>query len=265
MDVDVDGCVLRVGITGDGPTVLLIHGTAAALWGEVIERLALDHRVVEYDRRSFGGSVAEPLADTRRHTRDAAVLLERLASGPAVVVGWSMGGVIALDLVCCRPELVSGVVVIEAPLFAKRRPRPDQVAGVIRAKLAAARGDSRAGATHFLNWALQRQGQKVSDLHRLPDPLREVVLANAAAIVREIDAGTGEAELTPSVLRGVNCPVRWLHGDSSAASFRTAARRAVRLLPNMTVVPVAGAGHMVQLDRPDAVVTAVGALPLAAR
>lgn len=260
-DVVVDGCRLRVTATGRGPAVLLIHGSAAALWGQVADRLALDRQVIEYDRRSFGGSVAEPLADLRRHTRDAAAVLEqRGASGPAIVIGWSIGGVIALDLAMARPDLVAGVVVIEAPLFAKRRPRLDMVLGIARAKLATRRGDPQSGALHFLNWALQRRGERISDLERLPDSWREAMLANAAAILREIDAGTGEAELSPAALSGLACPVQWLHGDRSAASFPAAARRASRLLPNLTVVPVSDAGHVLHYDQPDAVLNALAAL-----
>jgi pimeloyl-ACP methyl ester carboxylesterase len=87
-DVVVDGCRLRVTSTGRGPAVLLIHGTAASLWGQVVERLVVDHEVIEYDRRSFGGSVAEPLADTRRHTHDAAEVLQRRACGPGTSGCW---------------------------------------------------------------------------------------------------------------------------------------------------------------------------------
>jgi len=65
--------------------------------------------------------------------------------------------------------------------------------------------------------------------------------------------------------RGLTCPVRWLHGDRSAASFRTAARRATRLIPNLTVVLVADVGHMLHHDQPDEVVNAVAALELATR
>lgn len=99
----------------------------------------------------------------------------------------------------------------------------------------------------------------------MPDPWRKAILANAAAILAEIDAGTGEAELSEAALRGLTCPVRWLHGDRSAASFRAAARRATRLIPNLTVVPVHDAGHVIQYDQPDAVVNVVADLALATR
>jgi hypothetical protein len=89
------------------------------------------------------------------------------------------------------------------------------------------------------------------------------MLATAPAILREIDAGTGEA--SPAAQRGLICPVRWLHGDRTAASFRAAARRAMRLIPNLTVVPLFDAGHVLQYDQPDAVVRAVADLVLSTR
>ena len=254
--LEVDGCRLHVQEAGQGPGVLLVHGTAANLWGELPGLLAADHRVVSYDRRSFGHSSNPPLASLRRHTQDAARILECGTGGPSVVVGWSIGGVIALDLAATRPELVTAVVVIEAPLFAKRRPRPDQLRGIVGAKFQDARGRQREGAERFLRWALQRRGED-NDLDRLPAPLREAMLANAAAKLREIDAGTGERELSAEVLARLRCPIRWLYGDLSARSFAAAAHRARTHLPQVTIVPVQRSGHLMQYDRPDAVVQAV--------
>ena len=199
--------------------------------------LAADHRVMSYDRRSFGRSVSAPVASLRRHTQDAVRLLESLAEGASTLVGWSAGGLIALDLAATSPELVSGVVVIEAALFAKRRLSPDQLRMIVAAKLQSARGRPRDGAERFLRWALQRRGES-NDLDRLPEPWREAMLANAATILREIDGGTGERELGRGALAGVRCPVRWLYGDRSARTFEAAARRARSHIPQVSVVPV---------------------------
>jgi pimeloyl-ACP methyl ester carboxylesterase len=70
--------------------------------------LTSDHRVVNSDRRSFGRSANAPLANLRRHTQDAAGILESLNQGPSTVVGWGFGGLIAVDLAATRPDLVSG-------------------------------------------------------------------------------------------------------------------------------------------------------------
>ena len=84
--------------SGSGePAVLLVHGTAAALWGDLADRLAPAHRVVDYDRRGYGGSHGPAPQSITEHTADAVGLLDRLGIGSAVVVGWSVGGIIALD------------------------------------------------------------------------------------------------------------------------------------------------------------------------
>jgi pimeloyl-ACP methyl ester carboxylesterase len=252
----IDGCELHTEGSGSGPGVLLVHGTAANLWGDLPGMLTSDHRVVTYDRRSFGRSASAPLADLRRHTLDAAGVLESFTEGSSTVVGWSFGGLIALDLAATRPDLVSGVVIIEAPLLIKYRPRLDLVGGVVAAKFQAARGRPREGADRFLRWALQRRGES-NDLDRLPAAWREAMLGNAAAILRELDSGTGERELGKGALSDVRCPVRWLYGDRSARTFEDAARRAQSHLSQVTLVPVARAGHVIQFDRPDAVAEAV--------
>jgi pimeloyl-ACP methyl ester carboxylesterase len=262
--LEIDGCQLHVEGSGSGPGVLLVHGTAANLWGDLPAMLSSDHRVVNYDRRSFGRSVNAPLANLRRHTRDAAGVLESLDEGPSTVVGWSFGGLIALDLAATRPDLVSGLVIIEAPLFLKYRPRFDLVRGVVAAKFQAARGRPREGADRFLRWVLQRRGEG-NDLDRLPVAWREAMLGNAAAILRELDSGTGEHELGKGALSDVRCPIRWLYGDRSARTFEDTARRAPSHFAQVTLVPVARAGHVVQFDRPDAVADAVRRVAVAAR
>jgi pimeloyl-ACP methyl ester carboxylesterase len=261
--LEIDGCELHVEGSGSGPGVLLVHGTAANLWGDLPEMLTSDHRVVTYDRRSFGCSTNAPLANLRRHTQDAAGVLESFTEGPSTVVGWSFGGLIALDLAATRPELVSGVVIIEAPLF-ERWPRPDLIRGIVAAKFQAARGRPREGADRFLRWALKRRGEG-NDLDRLPVAWREAMLANAAAILREIDSGTGERELGEGAIADILCPVRWLYGDRSARTFEKAARRAQSHIAQVTIVPVARAGHVIQFDRPDAVAEAVRHVATAAR
>src|SRR4051812_15389764 len=115
--VTVDGVDLDYEERGSGPPVLLVHGTAARLWGAAIDELAPCGRVIDYDRRSFGASVHPPPADLGRHREDAAALLRALDLPPALVVGWSIGGVVALDLAIEHPELVRALVLIEPPLY----------------------------------------------------------------------------------------------------------------------------------------------------
>jgi pimeloyl-ACP methyl ester carboxylesterase len=83
-----------------------VHGSGsyADVWSPVVEGLARSCRVIAYDRRGFARSSAAPRGRLADQARDAAELLEALSASPATVVGWSAGGVIALDLAASLPR-----------------------------------------------------------------------------------------------------------------------------------------------------------------
>jgi pimeloyl-ACP methyl ester carboxylesterase len=97
-----------------GPPVLLLHGWTVGAdlnfftsYGDLAERyriLALDHRGHGRGLRSQQPFSLEDCAD------DAAALLRQLEAGPAVLVGYSMGGAVALLLWGRHRELVAGMV-----------------------------------------------------------------------------------------------------------------------------------------------------------
>lgn len=107
--------------TGVGQPLVLLHGGFLdhRMWDDQIPTLAARHRVITPDARGHGRSAnaTEPF----RHTDDLAALLRHLDIGPAVLVGVSMGGSIAVDTALEHPELVSAVVVSGAgtsePIF----------------------------------------------------------------------------------------------------------------------------------------------------
>src|SRR5687767_3123685 len=97
--VDVDGRRLATWDRGEGTPLLFIHGvgTSGALWQSDLGALVTYCRVIVYDRRGYGRSSESP-GDWESHREDAAALLEKLCAEPAVVVGYSGGAMIALDL-----------------------------------------------------------------------------------------------------------------------------------------------------------------------
>jgi pimeloyl-ACP methyl ester carboxylesterase len=253
--VQMDGVGIDYDERGAGPTVLLVHGTAARLWGSVGDELGDAARTVAYDRRSFGASVHPPVTDLTRHRDDAAALLAALGAGPAVVVGWSVGGVVALDLALTHPELVRALVLVEPPLHAKRRPTLRMVRAIASAQVLGRLGRPEAGARAFLRWALARRGGG-DDFDRVPPEWRAAMLANAAAIVAEVRAGTGE-HLDRARLAGLRVPVTVLVGSESDPVFGACARRLAAVVPGAELREVPGSGHVMQRDRPDVLVDAV--------
>ena len=235
----------------EAPPILLIHGTAPAAWGELPERLGSRHRVAAYDRRGFMASPHAPVADLRRHAEDARELL----SGPTIVVGWSIGGVIALELAVRWPELVGGLVLLEPPLRIKRHPTVGMVRAILGAKARAAVGRPEAGGERFLAWALSRRDGS-EDTDRLGPDYRERVRSCGRAIVRELDGGTGE-HLDMDALRRVDVPTLVLRGTESAPELGAAAHRVVETVGSAELLDVPGSGHAIAADAPGAVADAV--------
>ncbi|MBI5104896.1 MAG: alpha/beta hydrolase [Solirubrobacterales bacterium] len=255
--LDVDGTTLAYEVHGTGPPILLVHGTAARLWGGLVAALEPLGRVVEYDRRSFGASAGPTPPSLATHREDAAALLRAIAGEPAVVVGWSMGGVISLDLAVAHPDLVRGLVLIEPPLHLKRHPAPRMLRAIAGAAVLSRVGDDWAGARVFGSWALGRRDGP-GDLARLPPEWVAVLRANATAIVGELRLGTGE-HVREADLGRVRAPTVVLQGAESDVLYERAAQRIARAVPGATLRVVDGTGHLLHADRPGVVAEAVRA------
>lgn len=118
-ELAVPGGTLVVGEwTGSGTPVLLLHGITAHHrgWDLVADALP-GRRVLAPDLRGRGRSqVAAGPWGMARHADDAALLLETLGAGPAVVVGHSMGGFVAAVLAHRHPHLVERLVLVDGGL-----------------------------------------------------------------------------------------------------------------------------------------------------
>ena len=100
-DMPVEGGALRVADVGDGPMVLGIHGlTASSISMQPTARGWPERRTfVAPDLRGRGGSAGLPGPyGMEAHARDCAALIEDFGGEPAVVVGHSMGGYVAVVL-----------------------------------------------------------------------------------------------------------------------------------------------------------------------
>lgn len=120
--VDIGGRSLRYvrsGPPGANPLILLEHGAfgCAADWAEVQSRLAAKGlRSLAYDRAGLGHSDPGPQPrDGNAIVADTAALLAALGeTGPVVLVGHSMGGLMVRLFALGHPERTLGVVLVDA-------------------------------------------------------------------------------------------------------------------------------------------------------
>ena len=116
---EVKGCRVRyfVGGSGPGSPIVLVHGLggAAANWVDLAPLLALRRRVLVPDLPGHGGSNPLPAVPTLAVFADrVAAVAERERLLPAVVVGHSLGAVVALRLALRRPQAVDALVLAGA-------------------------------------------------------------------------------------------------------------------------------------------------------
>lgn len=105
---------LHVQVDGpeDGPAVVYANslGTDLRLWARVLPLLPAGLRHIRYDKRGHGLSGAGGGAVLHDHADDAIAVIERVARGPVVFVGLSIGGLIGQVVASRRPDLVRALV-----------------------------------------------------------------------------------------------------------------------------------------------------------
>ncbi|WP_417523926.1 alpha/beta fold hydrolase [Marinovum sp.] len=123
---------------GEGPPVLLLHGVGlrAEAWAPQIDALSARYRVTALDLPGHGESAlpARPMSLT--YYSDAVL---SAVTDPAVIIGHSMGAMIALDLACRVPERVRGVAALNAVFE-----RDAKAAAAVQARAEALDGETPA-------------------------------------------------------------------------------------------------------------------------
>jgi len=239
-------------VEGSGAPILLIHGNGAniRIWGRSVDDLAATHRVIAYDRRGFGRSPGPPAKEMREHVADAAALLRELETGPASVLGWSGGGVVAAGLAVEHPDLVSSLILEEPGIHLPLNNTLNLLRFGMRSEFARRiRRDERRAALEVFEFALAyRDGG--SQFDRFPADWREAMLASAAATVTETDH-LRHPYPTRRALASITCPVTLLQGSRTEQTFAKVNRYLRRLLPDAELVVIEGAAHAIHFDRPD--------------
>lgn len=101
----------------------MLHGWGlhSGLWGPLADELAANHRVLLVDLPGHGRSDALPGMDLESMTQAVAKALDELLDVPAVLVGWSLGSLVAQRLAAHAPERFSHIVWLAGtPSFVRR-------------------------------------------------------------------------------------------------------------------------------------------------
>lgn len=256
---------------GQGPDLLLIHGTLMALedmWLPLMPVLSRQYRVIAVDRPGHGLSERRRLVDASPW-RQAALIHEAMTAigvNRPLVVGHSFGGTVALCHALAYPERTAGVVALAPLCFPE--PRLEQM--LFGARAAPGFGDTLAPLLARtadplllpLLWRAIFLPQTMPDRIARGFPF-DLASGSQRMVAEGEDAMSVWTALSRAALAYATCrvPVRILGGTADlVVNNALHGLAAARLLPEARFDWMQGAGHMLHHLDPEPIVAAVAGL-----
>lgn len=237
----------------DKPVLVLAHAfpLGAQLWEPQFKGAFWGWRVLAPDLRGFGGSTDERPDDAAPsiddYADDIAGLVREVAGMPVVLGGLSMGGYAAFALMRRAPSLVRGLI------LADTRAGADSL-------------EARAGRKAMLT-LLEREGPQGVAREMMPkllgkttraenpdaeETVRRLIKRHSPAGIRDaIQRMMDRPDATP-LLATITVPTLVLVGDEDTLTPPAEAEAIARAVPDASLVRIAGAGHLSNLERPAA-------------
>lgn len=237
-----------LGAMGHGPTVVLVHGlgSRASYWFPVARDLARDHRVVLVELPGHG-QAAMPHPFT---LDQATLMLDRAIADqgdePVVLVGHSVGGLVAAAEAVRDPRRVRALVLVEAALRPQFTPRE-------RNALLASLDRDWAGTLHDVYLGFGRDSAQGEALYAEAVRVDRAAMRAWIELALRADLSRAAAGIEAPVL-AVLAPHSWDDGERWAA---VADSLGYTRIPNLTPLRLEGCGHFVMLDRPQELAGAI--------
>lgn len=242
---------------GTGPAVLLVHGFPLGgwMWDAQVEALKARYRVLVPDLRGFGGSAAAlpplppdgaaPAITIDDHADDLAATLASKGVERAAVVGFSMGGYVALSLVERRLELCSALVLADT----KAAPDAEEAKA---GRTASAQKAIREGAGPIADGMAQKLFAAATHKERaalVADVRAKMAAVAPAAVAAALLAMRDRADRRPHLAQ-VRVPTLVIVGAEDAITPPAEAESMKAAIPGASLVKIEGAGHLSNVERP---------------
>lgn len=226
----------------EGAPVVFINslGTDLRLWDQILPLLPQGLRVLRFDMRGHGLSDAPPAPYAMGAlVRDAERLMDRLGFRAALVVGLSIGGMVAQGLAVKRLDLVRALVLSNTGTkIATPAIWADRIAQVTAGGVAAVAG---AQLQRWFPKAFRLSPEGAAWAHMLErTPLAGYLGCSAAIAGADFYATTA----------GLRLPVLGIAGSEDGSTPPDLVRETVGLIPGSRFVLIRGSGHLSCVDRP---------------
>jgi pimeloyl-ACP methyl ester carboxylesterase len=269
-----DGMVLAYDDTGNdsGTPLVFLHGLSSArsTWARFTAEFGPERRVLTIDHRGHGESAHARGTYTLDHYGpDVATFIEQVVGGPVLLIGHSLGGVIAHTIAWSRPDLVRGVLLEDPPLYVGERDSGDDTFTVIFTLMRQVTRDMQGRNAPVGDYeAMMATAPNRTGTGTLADLFGEEGTRAQAQAMAALDPeiytaaldGTGLASAAPET--PLSCPTRLLRADPALGAAFSAAdeTRFLATNPHAAVTEIAGASHLIHDEQPERFVAEVRAL-----
>jgi 2-succinyl-6-hydroxy-2,4-cyclohexadiene-1-carboxylate synthase len=260
--LDVNGVRYQLEIQGDGPPLVLLHGFTGSTrsWSALVPIFARSHRAIAIDL--LGHGLSDSPSDPRRYAIGRAVedlleIFDRLDLARVNLLGYSMGGRVALSLAIAMPARIDSLILESAS---------DGI-GLAEERVERARSDAALAAfieTEGIIAFVDRWEQVplFSTQRELPPDVRATLReqrlrGNPIGLANSL-RGMGNGVMEPLSARLANVRARTLLIVGALDSkYRQKGEAIAAAMPAARLVVVPRAGHAIHLERPGAFVEAI--------
>jgi pimeloyl-ACP methyl ester carboxylesterase len=257
--VDLDGIRWAYDESGEGPLLLLFHGTLSgkAVYSHQIPVLATRCRAVAVDWPGHGDSGFDPAGWTVADLVDSVPrLIDALGERTAILAGVSQGGAISMRVALRSPERVDGLVTMSAgpdppgaEAVATMAALGNQLAHGTDAERRAALENLQRKWFHAPGWVDVHPEEAEREIALMLGHTREAMpgVTRIPTTYDSIEARLGE----------ISCPTLVIWGEHDVRAYWGPPM--AEQIPDARLVSIPGAGHHVTLDAPEEVATTIAA------
>jgi 3-oxoadipate enol-lactonase len=235
----------------NAPCLVFINslGTDFRIWNDLVQPLTNRYRVIRYDKRGHGLSeLPTPAASMADYATDLSALLDLLDIRQATIVGLSIGGLIAQELLRLRPDLVRSLVLADTAHRIGTNESWSARIGLVETKGIEAIADGV-----MTLWFSKDYHQTSRDaLTGWRTMLTRTPVEGYVAACRAIR----DADLTESARR-IAVPTLCVVGDEDGSTPVALVRELSSLISGAKFEVISGAGHIPCIERPDALRTLI--------
>lgn|SRR3990167_8264382 len=241
---------------GSGPDLVLLHGWGfhSAIWSPILPTLAKHFRLTLIDLPGFGRSHDFRMKQYDLNTVVQAVLT--VAPKKAAWLGWSLGGVIAMQIAIDHPEKITHLVLVSStPCFLQKENWPGMKMESMKQFAEDLKKDYKTTMQQFLTLQFYGDASHVALIRQVQKQLLEETEPQKMALTGGLDI-LRVADLRDR-FRYVECPITAIFGRLDIIVPVEVAEKVKELNTDIRTVIIEKASHAPFLSHPEATVSSI--------